>query len=123
MSMKNLTRHVLNTLFLATTGVAEPKQYRPVADLERDMPEIARRLDLHGKQAEQIRLMLRSYARDMERISRRSFDFRMIRRLRAAQVEMEKALQGLLTARQVHAYRNWRSEYQLGGLSLVTHAN
>lgn len=121
--MKNLTHHVLLNFFQATTGAPNPAQYRPLADLERDMPEIARRLELHGAQINLVKQMLRSYARDLERISRRPLEFRMIRQLRATQLEMEGALMELLSSRQLHAYRNWRNEYQIGGLALVTHAN
>ena len=122
-SMENLKRHILLNIFAVSTGAADPSSYTPVLDLQRDYPQIAERLDLEGEQRIRVRVLLESYARDLERISRAPLDFRLLRRLRATQQEMERALENMLSARQVHAFRNWKQGEQEGYYPMLTHAN
>ena len=106
--MKNVKRLVLRSLFHSITGIAEPSQYRPVADVERDFQEVRARLELAQPTVEQVKQTLLFFARKMERATLPPLDFATLRQLRRIQDETETELARYLSPAQVHRYRHWR---------------
>lgn len=106
--MKNVKRHVLNCLFQSLTGISEPKKYRPVADVERYMPELKNRLTLDPGTFKQMKEIMTSYARKMEKVNVHALDFPVLRELKELQLGLETNLSFCLSPRQLHSYRHWR---------------
>ena len=119
--MKNVKRLVLRSLFHSITGTGDPVQYRPVADIERDFPELRSRLNLDFPACDRVKQILTFYARKMERAVEEPLDFPVLRKLRRIQDETESELARHLSPQQLHRYRHWRQARVLNSYHQGSH--